>query len=250
MVPAFATGIVPPKPTELVTADAAGGRFSVLVYSKRTGTADNLISLKSDIFVFDKKPSDKNSNPKLLWRSKPEELYEPAIYCAPEWNLKGNPVLVVIRQAGAAATVADIICILADGKVTEMKRLCASRIDVVKLPRTNFPLLAIYESPENSMVSMPKLNAWSGQTFTDVSDSFPGFFLDYLKAIDYKLMMSSDFSIQDRYCLLQLLEKAGCRSEGAQLARMLLSEAKKSSSLSDKKLIAKLQFTLNKLSSR
>lgn len=244
-VPPYATKVVPKAPTELVTMDAGDkGRFSVVVYSKRSPDGQ-YTSLKSDIFVFDKA----GLQPKLIWQSPVEEFYEPSVYGARDWIFKGQPVLVVLRQAGAAATVADVISITAKGRVTLMARLLGERIDVVNPSGSALSILALYERPDDTTVSLPRLLAWDGSAFRDTSGSFPSFYRQYLKDISYRSMLSSDFSIQDRFCLVQLLTRAGQKNEARQLAQALMKEADFTGA-KNTKLIAAIRNSLIELGNR
>lgn len=233
-VPSYVSKVVPKGPVDVVTMEAGDkGRFSVVVYSKRSPEGE-YTNLKSDIFVFD----NASLKPRLIWQSPVEEFYEPAVYGAPEWNSRGQPVFVVLRQAGAAATVADIITISSQSRVKVLARILGDRIDVIQPAGSTLSVLALYERPEGTTMSVPRLMAWNGTGFQDTSTSFPSFFRQYLQEISYKDMLSSDFSIQDRFCLVQILSRAGEKKEARRVAQALINEANASKTKNDKLVTA------------
>lgn len=233
-VPPYVSKVVPKGPVDVVTMEAGdNGRFSVVVYSKRSPEGE-YTNLKSDIFVFD----NASLKPKLIWQAPVEEFYEPAVYGAPEWIWRGQPVFVVLRQAGAAATVADIITISSQSRVKVLARVPGDRIDVIQPAGSTLSALALYERPEGTTMSVPRLMTWNGSNFQDTSASFPSFYRQYLREISYKDMLSPDFSIQDRFCLMQILARAGEKKEARRLALALISESNASKTKNAKLLTA------------
>lgn len=241
-VPPYVSKVVPKGPIDVVTMEAGDkGRFSVVVYSKRSSEGE-YTNLKSDIFIFD----NASLKPKLIWQAPVEEFYEPAVYGAPEWNFRGQPVFVVLRQAGAAATVADVITISAQSRVKVLARVLGDRVDVIQPAGSTLSCLAVYERPEGTTMSVPRLMAWNGTTFQDASASFPSFFRQYLREISYKDMLSPDFSIQDRFCLVQILSRAGEKNEARRLAQALISESN-ASKAKNTKLVTAIRNSLTEL---
>ncbi len=242
VVPNFARKLIPPHPNDLIRVDTDRGRFSVLVYSKRKGTKVDS-PLESDIFVFDKHMR----LPKLVWKGETkEELYEPAIFAPTEWNMHGHPVIAVTRQAGAAATVADIITFTGKGGVKAVSRMVADRIDIARLNPTDPPLLIVYERAEGSAMYVPKLMRWTGADFQDSSNSYPEFYSQFLEDLSYKSVLDPENSILDRECIARLLRLAGRKDEAKAVLVDLLKEASASPTV-EKTVVGRLQTQVTQL---
>jgi hypothetical protein len=241
-VPVYAAKLIPAKPNELVSAEIGKGRYIVVAYSRRKGKGENA-PLESDVLVFEKK----SGLPKLIWRAgTKEELYEPVIYSPLEWKMQGQPLVVVTRQAGAAATVADVISFNDKGAVKQVNRTYAERIDISKVEKSGAPQMVVYERGETTSTYVPKVFNWTGNQFSNDSKKYPEFFANYLEELNYKTMLDPDYPIQDREQIVQMLSLAGRKDEAKAVLVDLLKEVNAAPTI-ELKVVGRIRSAIEQL---
>ncbi len=224
-------------PDELVLKKSDDGRYIFATTSKRTAQG----ALQSQILVYDTKQS---GSPRLISQSQTEELYGVRIEFPNDWQYHGQPVALVIRQAGAAAEVADVVR-LDDGKVKPIERWYGDRFEVANFDSRSDSVLILHQRT-SSIVDVPLIFTWSGaeaETLSQTSEKFPEYYRKVLAELDEPALKEFP-GTNYQYGKAQLMSFAGQKQEAKRLLERLLREGR---SEGDPEIMQNIKSTLKSL---
>jgi hypothetical protein len=185
-------------------------------------------------------PDKDTGKPKLLWKSKEEELYEPEVALAPELSYGDRPLVLVKRQKGAAWARLDVI-----GFRHQQPQLLdtqeAERFALLPLGSDTQPQLLAFKRKYVS--ALPEILEWNGEKFVPASQKFPQFY-EALSRQGTEILKESDYQPLE---IALLTARAGHPSEARKQLEKLWGAEKSKGAKANRGLLQAIERELNHL---
>lgn len=238
VVPSYAAEFLPKLVDGIAVCNIKSGLCKLVAWTKFVNTNPPKWRSRIELLAIEpEKPA------RRVWHSEEEDFYDPRIEAAQDWHMGEDPVIMVMRRAGAAAMIVDPL-ILRNEKVISLKRLLA---DYASIEQLNGPehghQLVLHSRPENQPLDIPIVFEWNGEEFCDRSKEYPELY-DSLVQENYFLLSSKDAAASSRYGVAILLELAGRHAEAISTLETLLTELESSKPPKDSALLHHIRMRL------
>lgn len=154
-----------------------------------------------------------------IWQSKEEQLYEPRIKVVPDWTCQGHQLYVVLRQAGAAAELADLLW-FDDGAIHQLPTMEGDFFEIGKLGTDDEHQLICHARPGPQGLDIPEIYLWNGEKFVAHSREFPSFYYKLAKK-NSDILNDKDVAVCNLYGQSVLLERSGRTKEALALLKRI-----------------------------